>query len=560
MESTMDRRSFLKGSVLAGAVASTGMLLGGCAPKKESESAVEKNGKSAGDGGAVDWLGAPQTIDEGDIAETLECDVLVIGGGLSGLCALNAAVEEGANAILIEKHSCSRYGGIFHSAIGYEKQVEAGVTLDPEEVLNNELVKYGPLCDTSFWATWAHESGAIMDWLLEKAEANGVVIGMPFTQYPEGVDPSKEPYITIPGSFTTGWDHFIEEGKEREKYLLDALTSEAVKSGAQVKYNTPGLYLEQTDNGAVGGAVAQAEDGSYLRIKAAKGVIVCTGDFAGNEDMCTALLPETIAKDMYDCNAYTSYMESDEQPKGRLDTGDGHKMCIWAGGVMEDNPVATMGWPSVAEAELLPYMGVNSIGERFANEANAFMIIGRIAYDQPCAAEKGAHFWKIVDANYAQQTADMKPICMFGVMESGLDEETMSKSPNVKADTIEELASEMEVDPEVLKASIDRYNEMVAQGFDSDFAKPSRYLYPIETAPFYAIRAQQSFIHTMSGVLCSPDLEVCGSNGAIPGLYAAGNVVGRRFGNHYEASLPGMSNAFAIVHGYLAGKHCAARR
>ena len=107
MESTMDRRSFLKGSVLAGAVASTGMLLGGCAPKKESESAVEKNGKSAGDGGAVDWLGAPQTIDEGDIAETLECDVLVIGGGLSGLCALNAAVEEGANAILIEKAASS---------------------------------------------------------------------------------------------------------------------------------------------------------------------------------------------------------------------------------------------------------------------------------------------------------------------------------------------------------------------------------------------------------------------------------------------------------------------
>ena len=46
MESTMDRRSFLKGSVLAGAVASTGMLLGGCAPKKESESAVEKTARA----------------------------------------------------------------------------------------------------------------------------------------------------------------------------------------------------------------------------------------------------------------------------------------------------------------------------------------------------------------------------------------------------------------------------------------------------------------------------------------------------------------------------------
>ena len=70
------------------------------------------------------------------------------------------------------------------------------------------------------------------------------------------------------------------------------------------------------------------------------------GGLAGNEDMCTALLPETIAKDMYDCNAYTSYMESDEQPKGRLDTGDGHKMCIWAGGVMETIPSLRWGGPA----------------------------------------------------------------------------------------------------------------------------------------------------------------------------------------------------------------------
>ena len=191
---------------------------------------------------------------------------------------------------------------------------------------------------------------------------------------------------------------------------------------------------------------------------------------------------------------------------------------------MEDNPVATMGWPSVAEAGLLPYMGVNSIGERFANEANAFMIIGRIAYDQPCAAEKGAHFWKIVDANYAQQTADMKPICMFGVMESGLDEETMSKSPNVKADTIEELASEMEVDPEVLKASIDRYNEWSPKG--SIPTSPSLVATCIRSRPRRFTRSGAAVVHSYDerrALLA--DLEVCGSNGAIPGLYAAGNVL-----------------------------------
>ena len=547
ISSQATRRAFVgaSGAVLAAAAAAKAAGIGAA----HADEAVSSDS---------DWLGAPQKVDESKIVETRECDVLVIGGGLSGLCALTAAAQESVSALLIEKHSTSRYGGIFHSAIGYQDQIDAGCELDAQELFRDETMKSGPVCDTAHWATWVRLSGEVADWELDIMKSHDVVTALPFTAYPEGdYDWSREAFITVPGSYVTGWDHFLDEGHEATKWELEALADEACKAGAEILYNTSGMYLEQDEAGRVTGAIAQGQDG-YLRINTAKGVIVCTGDFAGNLDMCKALLPSSIAQAMYDCNAYCSYMYPEDLPESdvRLDTGDGHKMCIWAGGAMEDNPVATMGWPSTAEMGLIPYLGVNSIGRRFCNEANAFMMIGRMAYDQPCAAEHGAHFWKIVDSNYAEQTKEMQPLCMFGPMESGIE---MESAADVVAQSIEELAEGLEVDPEVLKAEIARYNELVEAGEDTDFGKPARYLFPIDTPPFYAKRAQQLFIHTMGGVVCTRDLEVCGAEGPIEGLYAAGNVVGRRFGSHYEASLPGMSNAFAMVHGYLAGKNAAAR-
>lgn len=536
-------------------VAGTAAVLAAAAAASNASAA---HADEQAEGGQTDWIGAPQTVSDDQIVETRDCDVLVIGGGLSGLCALTAAAQEGVKALLIEKHSTSRYGGIFHSAIGYQNQLDAGCDLDADELFRDETMKSGPVCDTAHWATWARLSGTVADWELDIMKSHGVECAIPFAAYPEGdYDYSKEAFVTVPGSYTTGWDHFVNEGHEATKWELEALADEACKAGAEILYNTPGRYLEQGEDGHVTGAVAEGPDGC-IRINAAKGVIMCTGDFAGNLDMCKALLPSSIAQAMYDCNAYCSYMYPEDQPESgvRLDTGDGHKMCVWAGGAMEDNPVATMGWPSTAEMGLIPYLGVNSIGRRFCNEANAFMMIGRMAYDQPCAAEHGAYFWKIVDSNYAEQTKEMQALCMFGALDSGIE---MEIEADVAADSLEELAGGMGVDPEVLKAEVERYNELVEAGQDTDFGKPARYLYPIDTPPFYAKQATQLFIHTMGGVVCTRDLEVCGADGPIEGLYAAGNVVGRRFGAHYEASLPGMSNAFAMVHGYLAGKNAAAR-
>jgi fumarate reductase flavoprotein subunit len=563
----LNRRAFLRGTFAAGALAAAGSMLAACSPAQSTGTGNgTASGAASGGAGATgssvsDWLGTSPTVEESQIAETNEFDVVVLGAGVAGLCAANAAVEEGVKVALLDKNVISRYGGSFHSACNAKMQLDADVIQDPAELVKSETVKFATMNDPSLLSLWAYESGRIFDWMLEKTERNGVVSFMPFTKYADDFNPEEEANVTIPGSIFIGWDYFLETGKESERFLLDALKTEALASGAKLFFSTPAQYLETGSDGSVTGVVAKNESGEYVRFKAAKGVVVCTGDFSGNPDMCNAFLPPLLARDVYEKNMYTSYMAPDEQlSDGRLNSGDGHKMICWAGGVMEDNPCATMGWPMNPELALMPFMAVNSAGQRFANESSAFMIIGRLAYNQPAAATKGTHFWKILDADFQDEVAQMRPICMFGEMNAVGDPESLAASPNFTANSIEELAALIDVEPTVLKASVNRYNELCGAKEDKDFGKPSRYLHPIDTPPFYAVYEQQQFAVTVGGVICNRSLEVCSTDGStISGLYAAGNVVGRRFGPHYEASLPGLSNAYAIVHGYTAGQNAAKR-
>ena len=94
----------------------------------------------------------------------------------------------------------------------------------------------------------------------------------------------------------------------------------------------------------------------------------------------------------------------------------------------------------------------------------------------------------------------------------------------IKADTIEGLAEGMGVDPAVLKATVDRYNEMVAAGKDSDFFKPEKFLHPVAKAPFYAIKERPSILVSDGGIRVNGDMQVTDKKyNPIDNLYAVGN-------------------------------------
>ena len=63
------------------------------------EAPAEDSSADTGD----DWLGEEPVIDS--VSETLDFDVVVVGAGLSGICAARAAAEEGALVAIVEKSS-----------------------------------------------------------------------------------------------------------------------------------------------------------------------------------------------------------------------------------------------------------------------------------------------------------------------------------------------------------------------------------------------------------------------------------------------------------------------
>lgn len=127
-----------------------------------------------------------------------------------------------------------------------------------------------------------------------------------------------------------------------------------------------------------------------------------------------------------------------------------------------------------------------------------------------------------------------------------------------------------------LENTVARWNEHCTAGNDPDYGRgdgafdcwwgdPNRKgrrdatLGPLERGPFCAFEIHSGCLGTKGGPRVDPDARVLDLDGApIPGLYAAGNVMGSPFGMTYGG--PGGTLGPAMVFGYLAARHATAQR
>lgn len=193
-------------------------------------------------------------------------------------------------------------------------------------------------------------------------------------------------------------------------------------------------------------------------------------------------------------------------------------------------------WLSATE-----YLFVNKEGQRFINEDNT-----RYAISMAELQQTDGEMWLIVDSS---EIADDDT-------RDALIESLLADGHSYVADTLEELAEEIGVDPAALTATVEKYNEGMLNGKD-EFGKSASPDSVIEQGPFYASLRTPTVHYTMGGIEINENAEVLDADGnAIPGLYAAGEVTSGIHGNN---RLGGNAYPDIMTFGRIAGLNAAAQ-
>jgi succinate dehydrogenase/fumarate reductase flavoprotein subunit len=327
----------------------------------------------------------------------------------------------------------------------------------------------------------------------------------------------------------------------------------AKKNNAEFFFNTAGEQLIKESNKVVG-VVAKDADG-YIKLNASKAVILATGDISGNDEMV----------DFY-CHDVMSLVKFKSYTPAGANTGDGHKMGMWAGGHMELGPLPTMLHLIRYTQLCFFYLYLNQQGKRFMNEDTWIQGKSLRILTQPEGYNEYA--FSVFDDNWREQIKDSLQYGggqFWDNMSVPVGQEWTPDSPEKtingaitngmawKADTLEELASLMGIDKDVFISEVNRYNQMYEQGKDTDFGKRKELLTPIKKAPFYALKFGPSSLVIPGGLEVDLSCRVVDAQKvAIPGLYAIGNVMGGRYGVDYPVKINGNSHGSAITFGYIA--------
>ena len=515
-----------------------------------------------------DWLGTAPEISEDQIKKTYETEILVIGCGTGGMFTMCSAAEEGAKVIGIERFATGVGIRDDLGAIDSRYQKEWGTKIDKFDYITMATQYAAGHINQSLVKKWAENSGAVIDWYGDRLAERNVEM---WHESADSEDAARyEHFPTGHSPRWTGSDDGNGNVLDGNKVLYDY----AVSKGAEFHYNTKMIRLEQDAHGAVTGCIAEDGNGDYVRYIASKGTVVSTGGYSLNLDMMEALQPWTLR--------ITG--RNNSEPGA---WGDGIKACLWAGAKMDETHAAMLFDRCALRPDQMPgretleagdngffWMGsqpwlkVNKDGLRFFNESGTYE--GILHADE---YNKDHVHYCLFDSNWTTYAQQFKmhgcsrlypfengadPNIPFQAIAGGMLPGLIENGFVQQADTIEELAEKLELPADVLKATVDHYNELAYAGEDTDFGKEAHRLTPVDTAPFYGARTTGSILCTLNGIQINTDFNAINTHGdPIPGLYVNGNDSGGYFAHTYPNLSTGMACGRTVTFGYLLGKQLA---
>jgi len=485
-------------------------------------------------------------------------DVIVVGGGNAALCAALSARERGARVLVLERAPEAARGGNTAYTGGGFRMVHNGVEtvklvvpdLSEGEIANTDFGQYSAenylddlgrvtqwYCDPDLAETLVRNSTDTVQWLY----GQGIRFVPRFGRYA----------FKHEGKFKF-FGGTVVEASGGGRGLVQSEYKAAEKHGVQIRYNAQAMGLIR-EAGGVGG-VRIVVKGVEEEIRA-RAVVLAAGGFQANREWRTRYLGP--GWDMAKVRGT------------RYNTGDGIRMALdigaqaygqWSGchAVSWERYAPDFGdieRPITLSRNGYPFgIMVNGEGKRFVDEGADLRNYTYAKYGRVVLGQPGSYAWHIFDAQ----------------VDHLLHEEYRSKgTTKVHADTLEELVARMEdVVPGEFLETIREFNAAVKR--DAPFSpnvkdgkcttglaiNKSNWANAIEKPPFTAYAVTCGITFTFGGLKIDTTTRVLDiADEPLPGLYAAGELVGGLFYYNY----PGSSGLMAgSVFGRIAGREAAA--
>ncbi|HSH08117.1 MAG TPA: FAD-dependent tricarballylate dehydrogenase TcuA [Burkholderiales bacterium] len=488
-------------------------------------------------------------------------DVVVIGAGNAAFCAALAARETCERVLVLERAPEDESGGNSRFTAGLMRVAYDGVDdlkrvipdLTADEIARTDFGSYSAdqflddmarvteyRCDPDLTEILVKRSLDTLVWMRAK--------GVRFTAA------WGRQAFNIGGKFKF-WGGLTVEAVGGGPGLVDSLTAAAKKNGIEVWYTARATALIADDDGVNGVRVRRA--GKTLDLRA-KSVVLAGGGFQAN--------PEWRAR-------YLGPGWELAKVRGtRFNTGDVLKMALDIGAAPVGN---WSGCHAVAWERNAPEFGDLAVGDQFQKHSYPWGVYLNAAGKR--FVDEGADFRNYTYAKYGRVILNQPLQFAWQIFDAKVkaqlrDEYKIRQVTKVTADTLEELVQKLDdVDPQAALAELKAYNAAVktdvpfnpnvkdGRGTEGLAIPKSNWANTLDTPPFEAYAVTCGITFTFGGLRIDSDARVLSTDGEpIPGLYAAGELVGGIFYFNYPGGT-GLTNGavFGKIAGTGAASHAA---
>ena len=483
-------------------------------------------------------------------------DVVVVGGGNAAMCAALSAQENGARVLVLEKApEAWRGGNGFFTAGGFRfgfnsfdeiceivgdlsDEEKASMIIDPytEDNFYDDLMRVTEDCaDPDMALQLVRESQPTVRWM----RARGIRWIPMF---------GRQAY-KVEGKFKF-WGGLVLEAVGGGPGLIDMEYQAAEKAGIAVRFETKATRLVTDDRGTVTGIVVKTASGTETI--ATRAVVLASGGFEANVEMRTRYLGPNW--DMARVRG-TPY-----------NTGDGIRMALDIGAQPWGH---WSGCHSVQWDYNAPWHGDRKVGDNFQKHSYPVGLIVNIKGER--FVDEGEDFRNYTYVKFGRTVIQQPRRAAFQIFDQKVldllrEEYRIREVTKAEANTFEELAQKLEIDVEGFVRTMKAYNAAVQPGPFNPAIKDgkstkgitppkSNWAQPLDKPPYVGYAVTTGITFTFGGLRITPAGQVVDAEQRpIPGLYAAGELVGGLFYNNY----PGGSGLMAgSVFGRIAGRSAA---